>query len=234
ILKDLLRVQQSIGYCPQFDALFDDLTAREHLQLYTRLRDLVALMCYLLTCFQERHHTKVQYQLKSERISLAQVFSKMEQVVEVLGIEDYSKQSDNLEQQEVLPPGGGQSPLQRIFSFLKVRPANTELNAMISEAPEELESDDDEGLINFEEERGQRDGERDWTDPTLSDLGGFESEQRCRVIREQNSLYWEMHSEQLTVSELCRPVGGMVVAAGKDAAAGWRIVPSTVYLRMYE
>lgn len=38
ILKDLLRVQQSIGYCPQFDALFDDMTAREHLQLYTRLR----------------------------------------------------------------------------------------------------------------------------------------------------------------------------------------------------
>jgi len=31
-------VQQSIGYCPQFDALFDDLTAREHLELYTRLR----------------------------------------------------------------------------------------------------------------------------------------------------------------------------------------------------
>lgn len=38
ILKDLLRVQQSIGYCPQFDALFDDMTAREHLELYTRLR----------------------------------------------------------------------------------------------------------------------------------------------------------------------------------------------------
>lgn len=38
ILKDLLRVQQSIGYCPQFDALFEDLTAREHLELYTRLR----------------------------------------------------------------------------------------------------------------------------------------------------------------------------------------------------
>lgn len=31
-------MQQSIGYCPQFDALFDDLTAREHLELYTRLR----------------------------------------------------------------------------------------------------------------------------------------------------------------------------------------------------
>nr|XP_015195605.1 PREDICTED: ATP-binding cassette sub-family A member 2-like [Lepisosteus oculatus] len=38
ILRDLLRVQQSLGYCPQFDALFEDLTAREHLELYTRLR----------------------------------------------------------------------------------------------------------------------------------------------------------------------------------------------------
>ena len=31
-------MQQSLGYCPQFDALFDELTARVHLQLYTRLR----------------------------------------------------------------------------------------------------------------------------------------------------------------------------------------------------
>ncbi|KAM8759875.1 ATP-binding cassette sub-family A member 2 [Acanthopagrus schlegelii] len=310
ILKDLLRVQQSIGYCPQFDALFDDLTAREHLELYTRLRGIpwkdqervvqwaleklelskyadkpagtysggnkrklstaIALIGYPSLIFldepttgmdpkarrflwnlildiiktgrsvvltshsmeecealctrlgimvngrfkclgsiqhlknrfgdgymitvrtksssnvkevvrffnrnfpeavlKERHHTKVQYQLKSERISLAQVFSKMEQVVEVLGIEDYSvsqttldnvfvnfakKQSDNLEQQEALPPGDGQSPLQRILSLLKSRSANTELNALISEAPEELESDDDEGLISFEEERVQ-------------------------------------------------------------------------------
>lgn len=38
VLKELLEVQQSLGYCPQFDALFDELTAREHLQLYTRLR----------------------------------------------------------------------------------------------------------------------------------------------------------------------------------------------------
>lgn len=38
ILRELLCVQQSIGYCPQFDALFDDLTAREHLEMYTRLR----------------------------------------------------------------------------------------------------------------------------------------------------------------------------------------------------
>ncbi|XP_015427825.1 PREDICTED: ATP-binding cassette sub-family A member 2 [Myotis davidii] len=47
---------------------------------------------------KERHHTKVQYQLKSERISLAQVFSKMEQVVGVLGIEDYSVSQTTLQQ----------------------------------------------------------------------------------------------------------------------------------------
>lgn len=46
---------------------------------------------------QERHHTKVQYQLKSEQISLAQVFSKMEQVVDVLGIEDYSVSQTTLD-----------------------------------------------------------------------------------------------------------------------------------------
>lgn len=38
IMKDIYRVQQNIGYCPQFDALYDELTAREHLQLYSRLR----------------------------------------------------------------------------------------------------------------------------------------------------------------------------------------------------
>ncbi|XP_066509169.1 ATP-binding cassette sub-family A member 2-like [Hoplias malabaricus] len=310
ILRELLRVQQSIGYCPQFDALFEDLTAREHLELYTRLRGIpwkdqervvqwalekleltkyadkpagtysggnkrklstaIALIGYPSLIFldepttgmdpkarrflwnlildiiktgrsvvltshsmeecealctrlgimvngrfkclgsiqhlknrfgdgymitvrtkttasvkevirffnrnfpeailKERHHTKIQYQLKSERISLAQVFSKMEQVVEVLSIEDYSvsqttldnvfvnfakKQSDNLEQQESSPSNGGQSPLQRLLSILRPRPANTELSALVSEEPEELESDDDEGLISFEEERVQ-------------------------------------------------------------------------------
>ena len=34
----VFQVQQSIGYCPQFDALYDELTGREHLQLYARLR----------------------------------------------------------------------------------------------------------------------------------------------------------------------------------------------------
>ncbi|XP_064420182.1 ATP-binding cassette sub-family A member 2 [Latimeria chalumnae] len=309
ILKELLKVQQSIGYCPQFDALFEELTAQEHLELYTRLRGVpwkdeerivkwalekleltkyadkpagtysggnkrklstaialigfpslifldepttgmdpkarrflwnlildiiktgrsvvltshsmeecealctrLAIMVngrfkclgsiqhlknrfgdgYMITVrtksslnvkevvrffnrnfpeaiLKERHHTKVQYQLKSKHVSLAQVFSKMEQVVDVLGIEDYSvsqttldnvfvnfakKQSDNLEQQETIPASNVQSPVKRVLSLLRPRAANTELRALVVEEPEELESDD-EGLISFEEERAQ-------------------------------------------------------------------------------
>ena len=63
------------------------------------------------------------------------------------------KQSDNLDQQESSPSGGGRSPLQCILSLLRARPATTELSALVSEEPEEMESDDDEGLISFEEER---------------------------------------------------------------------------------
>lgn len=62
---------------------------------------------------QERHHTKVQYQLKSERMSLAQVFSKMEQVVGVLGIEDYSVSQttlDNVSARVGAPAGRGARP----------------------------------------------------------------------------------------------------------------------------
>ncbi|XP_028910083.1 ATP-binding cassette sub-family A member 2 isoform X2 [Ornithorhynchus anatinus] len=309
VLKELLQVQQSVGYCPQFDALFDELTAREHLQLYTRLRGIpwkdeervvkwaleklelrqyadkpagtysggnkrklstaIALIGYpafifldepttgmdpkarrflwnlildiiktgrsvvltshsmeecealctrlaimvngRLKCLgsiqhlknrfgdgymitvrtksslsvkevvrfvnrnfpeavlKERHHTKVQYQLKSEHISLAQVFSKMEQVVGVLGIEDYSvsqttldnvfvnfakKQSDNLEQQDSGPGDTPQTPLERLLSLLRPRAAPTELRALVVDEPEDLDTDD-EGLISFEEERAQ-------------------------------------------------------------------------------
>ncbi|XP_049567114.1 ATP-binding cassette sub-family A member 2 isoform X3 [Orcinus orca] len=309
VLKELLQVQQSLGYCPQFDALFDELTAREHLQLYTRLRgipwkdearvvkwalekleltkyadkpagtysggnkrklstaialigypafifldepttgmdpkarrflwnlilDLIKtgrsvvltshsmeecealctrlaimvngrLRClgsiqhlknrfgdgYMITVrtkgsqnvkdvvrffsrnfpeavLKERHHTKVQYQLKSEHISLAQVFSKMEQVVGVLGLEDYSvsqttldnvfvnfakKQSDNLEPQEAEPPSALQSPLGRLLSLFRPRPPTTELRALVADEPEDLDTED-EGLISFEEERAQ-------------------------------------------------------------------------------
>uniref|UniRef100_A0A8C6Z1F5 ATP-binding cassette sub-family A member 2 n=1 Tax=Nothoprocta perdicaria TaxID=30464 RepID=A0A8C6Z1F5_NOTPE len=303
ILKELLQVQQSLGYCPQFDALFDELTAQEHLELYTRLRGIpwkdeervvkwalkkleltkyadkpastysggnkrklstaIALIGYpsfifldepttgmdpkarrflwnlildviktgrsvvltshsmeecealctrlaimvngRLKCLgsiqhlknrfgdgymitvrtksslnvkevvrffnrnfpeailKERHHTKTQYQLKSDQISLAQVFSKMEQVVDVLGIEDYSvsqttldnvfvnfakKQSDNLEQQETSPSCALQSPLERVLSLLRPRAAPTELRALVVEEQEDLETDD-EGLITL-------------------------------------------------------------------------------------
>ncbi|KAI4587779.1 hypothetical protein MJG53_005566 [Ovis ammon polii x Ovis aries] len=313
VLKELLQVQQSLGYCPQFDALFDELTAREHLQLYTRLRgipwkdearvvkwalekleltkyadkpagtysggnkrklstaialigypafifldepttgmdpkarrflwnlilDLIKtgrsvvltshsmeecealctrlaimvngrLRClgsiqhlknrfgdgYMITVrtkssqnvkdvvrffnrnfpeavLKERHHTKAQYQLKSAHISLAQVFSKMEQVVGVLGVEDYSvsqttldnvfvnfakKQSDNLERQETEPPSGLQSPLGRLLSLFRPRPPPTELRALVADEPEDLDTED-EGLISFEEERASEDGE---------------------------------------------------------------------------
>lgn len=34
------KLHKQIGYCPQFDALFDELTAREHLTLYARLKGL--------------------------------------------------------------------------------------------------------------------------------------------------------------------------------------------------
>ncbi|CAI9575757.1 unnamed protein product, partial [Staurois parvus] len=38
ILTDITDVHQNMGYCPQFDAIDDLLTGREHLQLYGRLR----------------------------------------------------------------------------------------------------------------------------------------------------------------------------------------------------
>ncbi|XP_035229982.1 ATP-binding cassette sub-family A member 2-like, partial [Stegodyphus dumicola] len=38
IRRDLQKVQQYIGYCPQFDALYEELTAKEHLILYSRFR----------------------------------------------------------------------------------------------------------------------------------------------------------------------------------------------------
>ncbi|TNN47924.1 ATP-binding cassette sub-family A member 1 [Liparis tanakae] len=38
VLGEMERVHQLMGYCPQFDALSELLTGREHLQLYARLR----------------------------------------------------------------------------------------------------------------------------------------------------------------------------------------------------
>ncbi|XP_066497951.1 phospholipid-transporting ATPase ABCA3 [Hoplias malabaricus] len=38
ILRDIKKVQQQIGYCPQFDAVLDHMTGRETLSMYARLR----------------------------------------------------------------------------------------------------------------------------------------------------------------------------------------------------
>ena len=97
---------------------------------------------------QERHHTKVQYQLKSEHISLAQVFSKMEQVVGVLGIEDYSVSQTTLDNVSV--PGGGRrapwagpahppAPAHQVFvNFAKKQSDNLEQQE--TEPPSALQS----------------------------------------------------------------------------------------------
>ena len=34
----ITQVQQNLGYCPQFDALIDQMTGRETLYMYARLR----------------------------------------------------------------------------------------------------------------------------------------------------------------------------------------------------
>jgi len=38
VVRDVLQVHSKIGYCPQFDALIDSLTAEEHLYFYGRLK----------------------------------------------------------------------------------------------------------------------------------------------------------------------------------------------------
>ena len=42
VRDEILKVHRCIGYCPQFDALIDEMTAREHLMLYARLRGVPA------------------------------------------------------------------------------------------------------------------------------------------------------------------------------------------------
>lgn len=39
ILSNIQRVQQLIGYCPQFDILWEDLSVEEHLNFYSRLKN---------------------------------------------------------------------------------------------------------------------------------------------------------------------------------------------------
>lgn len=35
---NILDVHRCIGYCPQFDALIDEMTVTEHLKMYARIR----------------------------------------------------------------------------------------------------------------------------------------------------------------------------------------------------
>jgi ABC-type multidrug transport system ATPase subunit len=39
IKKDIAKVQEKIGYCPQFDLLWGDLSVEEHLYFYSRLKN---------------------------------------------------------------------------------------------------------------------------------------------------------------------------------------------------
>ena len=54
VLTEMERVHQLMGYCPQFDAISDLLTGREHLELYARLRGV-----------PEESVTKVKYRSSS-------------------------------------------------------------------------------------------------------------------------------------------------------------------------
>ena len=38
VVREPDRIKRLLGYCPQFDALWDKLTAREHLQLYAAIK----------------------------------------------------------------------------------------------------------------------------------------------------------------------------------------------------
>ena len=38
VSKELTKTRRFVGYCPQFDSLFDQLTVKEHLELHARLR----------------------------------------------------------------------------------------------------------------------------------------------------------------------------------------------------
>lgn len=38
ISKDMAKAQRFIGYCPQFDALLDNLTSKEHLELFAAIK----------------------------------------------------------------------------------------------------------------------------------------------------------------------------------------------------
>ena len=59
VRKELAKVQRNIGYCPQFDALYDELTAREHLYLYARLRGVPPKDQKQVTCLEYVHEDEM-------------------------------------------------------------------------------------------------------------------------------------------------------------------------------
>lgn len=50
IRTEMRDVHQNMGYCPQFDALNDLLTGREHLEFYARLRGVPEKDVTMVTC----------------------------------------------------------------------------------------------------------------------------------------------------------------------------------------
>jgi ATP-binding cassette subfamily A (ABC1) protein 3 len=44
VAKDMMKIRHLIGYCPQFDALLNNLTAREHLELYAAIKGIPSNM----------------------------------------------------------------------------------------------------------------------------------------------------------------------------------------------
>lgn len=56
IRTEMSAVHQNMGYCPQFDAINDLLTGREHLEFYARLRgvpekEVAMVTVHTATCF---------------------------------------------------------------------------------------------------------------------------------------------------------------------------------------
>ena len=54
------RFLSQIGYCPQFDSIIEDMTGREMLRLFARLRGSLQLIFWLEICFRLIYmiHTK--------------------------------------------------------------------------------------------------------------------------------------------------------------------------------
>ncbi len=49
-----MAVRRLLGYCPQFEALFELLTTREHLELYARIKGVPA--SHIEACVQQKLH----------------------------------------------------------------------------------------------------------------------------------------------------------------------------------